>query len=374
MQLICRSSIYESWRRPQHRPRMGGLANVALVTYRGEWLENKHTANIAVTDSTGKLLFYFGDSNRMTLVRSTAKPMQTLAILESGVEKYGFTDQDLALMCASHNSEDRHIEQARAMLKTIGVDESKLQCGGHKPLSEEVYKNWIKHDFVPTGICNNCSGKHVGMIAAALEHNMEVDEYCDPNSSLQTKVKEVVARITGLDQSEVKWAIDGCNLPAPAFPLRNLAFAYSKFANAADSTASGESNDQEVERMARIFNAMSSNPHSVAGEGRFCTKLMEMFEGNVIAKLGADAIYAIGIRECEATRKLGAEGALGLAFKADDGNIDNLYSVICETLARLGLTTVQQQRELAEFHYPPMLNTMNIVAGKREFPFALRLI
>ncbi|AYJ96706.1 TPA: asparaginase [Klebsiella pneumoniae] len=58
--------------------------NIAMVTYRGTSVENTHLAHICVTDANRNNLFYLGDPHRKTLASYAAKPIQTLAILESG--------------------------------------------------------------------------------------------------------------------------------------------------------------------------------------------------------------------------------------------------------------------------------------------------
>ncbi|MCQ4438479.1 asparaginase, partial [Clostridioides difficile] len=70
-------------------------------------------------------------------------------------------DADIALMCASHSSEDRPIARARAMLAKVAAHESDLRGGGHPPVADAVDRAWIKRDYTPTGVCSNCSGKHV---------------------------------------------------------------------------------------------------------------------------------------------------------------------------------------------------------------------
>jgi L-asparaginase II len=54
------------------------------------------------------------------------------------------------------------------MLKKTGEKEGILTCGGHPALNPVVNRAWIKEDYTPTGICNNCSGKHAGMVAGAV--------------------------------------------------------------------------------------------------------------------------------------------------------------------------------------------------------------
>src|ERR1700737_408446 len=109
---------------------------VAATAYRGPAVENTHLAHVAVVDASGRLVYAFGDPHRPTLPRSAVKPVQALAVLETGaLERFGFDDADLALMCASHSSEDTHIARVRAMLAKAQVSEEDLRCGGDPPIS-----------------------------------------------------------------------------------------------------------------------------------------------------------------------------------------------------------------------------------------------
>ena len=57
---------------------------VAATTYRGPAVENTHFAHIAIVDASGRLVYGFGDPHRPTLPRSAVKPVQALAVLETG--------------------------------------------------------------------------------------------------------------------------------------------------------------------------------------------------------------------------------------------------------------------------------------------------
>lgn len=200
------------------------MAHDYVVTERSGIIENTHRIHAAITDATGKLLFSLGDRSRMTLARSAAKPAQALAMLETGAsQRFGFDDADVAFMCGSHSSKDRHVSRAAAMLAKIPAEESDLRCGRHSSLSEKVNRAWIKADYVPTTLCRDCSGKHVGMLAGALAIGSDMLDYHLPTYPMQAHVKQVVEDLSGAKREEIKWALDGCNLPAPALPLRNLA-------------------------------------------------------------------------------------------------------------------------------------------------------
>ncbi|MFC3283363.1 asparaginase [Litchfieldella rifensis] len=345
-------------------------APVAAIVYRGNVVENTHIAHIAVVDAQGRRLCGFGDPSRVTLARSAAKPAQALAVMETGaLERFGLDDADLALMCASHNSEARHIQRALAMLAKSGAQESDLRCGGHPPISEAVHRTWIKTDFTPTPACSNCSGKHAGMLAAARAIGEPVQDYHLPQHPLQAHVKRTMADVCALPDDAIQWAIDGCNLPTPAFPLERLAFLYARLADAAglDDSAASPRNAA----LARIYRAMTSHPALVAGEGRFCTALMRAFAGELVGKAGAEACYAIGLRAAGRPGTLPGQGAVGVAVKVEDGNKTILYAIVCEILKRLQIGTAEQREMLAAFHRPKLLNTRQVETGRIELTFSL---
>jgi L-asparaginase II len=148
---------------------------------------------------------------------------------------------------------------------------------------------------------------------------------------------------------------------------------FASFAAAADAQETRASEtSKRVRDMARIFSAMSGHPEQVAGEGRFCTALIETFEGQLIGKIGADGCYGVGIRESDTTRQLGAEGSIGVGVKVEDGDRAILYSAVVEILRQLDVGTTDQIRKLANFHHSPRLNTMNVVIGSLSHRFQFR--
>jgi L-asparaginase II len=351
------------------------LSTDFVITSRGGVIENRHAVHAAIVDSTGTLLHSVGDPSRLTLARSAAKPAQAVSILETGaLEKYNLTEADLALMCASHSSEDHHIARARAILAQISASENDLQCGGHVPVSDAVHRNWIKADFTPTPVCSNCSGKHAGMIAAAKALGADVASYHLPGHPLQKRIFKTVDEICGLGTGESKWGLDGCNLPAPAFPLNYLARMYAAFADASRVPA-GDYDGSESTRlrsMSRVFHAMARYPENVGGEDRFCTILMGAFGGELIGKLGADGCYGIGVRESSRTREIGATGGIGIAVKIEDGSIPILYSAVAEILEQLRIGEPHMRRALDKFHSFEVKNTVGVVTGTTAPQFKIR--
>ncbi|KAJ5374376.1 hypothetical protein N7517_006382 [Penicillium concentricum] len=352
---------------------MGSFIPADYITSdRGGVIENRHSVHAAITDAAGNLLYAVGDPYRMTLARSAAKPAQALAILDTGaVDKFNFDSGDLAFMCASNSSEERHIARARSMLSKVSSSEADLRCGGHPPLSDIVQRAWIKSDFTPTPICSNCSGKHVGMIAGAKMLGGDVADYHLSTHPVQMHVKRVIEDVCGLGVDGAIWGLDGCDLPAPAFELHYLARMNATFAAAA-GVASGDGTSSRTEALSRVFHAMWKHPELVAGEGRFCTILMTAFRGLLIGKLGADGCYGIGIRECEQTRCLGAKGAIGMSVKIEDGNISVLYLAVAEILEQLKIGDPEMRQALSAFHHQKIFNTVNVQTGKYSPCFQVR--
>lgn len=229
---------------------------------------------------------------------------------------------------------------------------------------------WIRHGHNPTAVCNNCSGKHIGMLAATKAVDADIATYHEPTHPLQLRVKRVFEEF--LEAEDVRWSIDGCNLPAPAIPLHCLGRVYATLASSADQMEKNTSVPARTQELNRIFHAMTQYPELVGGDGRFCTVLMRAFQGGLVGKVGADGCYGIGIRASEQTAHLGATGAVGISLKIEDGNINILYSVIMEVFEQLQIRPPEPCSELADFHRPSVVNTAGIVTGRVIPAFKLR--
>lgn len=356
-----------------------------IITSRGGIVENTHRIHAAIVDQEGRLRYSVGNPDRVTLARSAAKPVQALAILETGAaDRFHLDDADIALICASHSSEPRHISRALGMLRKAGANEDDMACGGHPALSAAVNRVWARDRYVPTGICNNCSGKHAGMIAGAICIGGTVSGYHEASHPMQLRVKQAVEDMSGLRDGHVQWAIDGCNLPAPAMPLRNLALTYARLASACDGRAE-EWICQETSltqaatggrkyHLARIHKSMSTYPEMVGGDGRFCTVLMRAYKGSLVGKLGADGCYGIALRTCPDSSSRNGIGkhAIGIAVKVEDGSIEILYSAVVEILEQLNVGTKEIRLQLAGFHHPKIINTAGVVTGGYKHHFKVR--
>ena len=58
-----------------------------------------------------------------------SKPFQVLPMIEAGgIEKFGFDDEEIAVMTASHGGEEKHVERVRNIFDKMAELEA-LDCG-----------------------------------------------------------------------------------------------------------------------------------------------------------------------------------------------------------------------------------------------------
>src|SRR5205823_4021793 len=165
---------------------------LALVT-RGGRLESQHRGDVAVVDEEGQTIAAAGDPRRRIYLRSAAKPFQAMPLLEGGGEQaFGLTSDDIALMCASHGGEPRHVRVARRLLELAGASVDDLRCGSQLPMHEASARALLARGERPGPLHNNCSGKHAGILLACRLLGLPLRGYTDPEHAIQ---REILARV-----------------------------------------------------------------------------------------------------------------------------------------------------------------------------------
>ena len=188
--------------------------SVLVSTYRGEVLDLFTTGTIAVSDAAGKLLYSIGDTSKIAFARSSAKLMQAMVPIYTGASgHYGFTEREVAQICASHSGEAVHVETIRGIFQKIGLDESYLQCGTHYPFKEDVAQSMKDRGEPALPIHNNCSGKHAGMLACAQFLGEDLDSYYRLEHPHQQRIIDTIADICGYARDKIQLGLDGCGVP-----------------------------------------------------------------------------------------------------------------------------------------------------------------
>lgn len=276
-------------------------------------IESRHHVQAAVCDDRGRTLSVAGNAETATFVRSALKPFQALAVTGTGtLERYSLTDRDLAIICSSHQGTIEQVRQVFNILWRADVDPSALQCptpeGRQSPLQY------------------NCSGKHAGMLAVCQQLNLPLTSYLQRNHPVQRLILDKVAELLRMPAEEFICAHDDCGAPTYFMQLGQMAALYARL-------GSGDSLDLE-----RIVRAMTHHPVMVSGSGEFDTTLMQLTDGELVSKAGAEGIQCIG--------KVG-EG-LGLAIKVMDGAKRAKHAVAIQLLKQMGWITPAIAETLSE--------------------------
>lgn len=208
--------------------------------------------------------------------RSCMKPMQ-LAAVSQIFEEFDFTNEEIAVMTASHSGEDFHIKAVLSILKKIGLTENDLLCPPQAPLNEKSRKYLIRNNELPRAIHNNCSGKHAAMLAYCVMKGFDTKNYVEINHPLQKHVLNFVAEICGLKLSDCPISKDGCTLPVLATPLENMARGFLNV----------------YKNYPEIKNAVLENPYFAGGHGRFDSEIMAAGGKNLVAKVGAGNLCCV---------------------------------------------------------------------------------
>src|SRR5574341_2677997 len=98
-------------RRSVARGQGGGAGDLRVEAVRGGIVESVHRVSVAAVDDDGRLVARSGDPDFVTFLRSAAKPFQALPLVEDGAaERFGVGEEELALACASQNSEPAQVD------------------------------------------------------------------------------------------------------------------------------------------------------------------------------------------------------------------------------------------------------------------------
>nr|NIM49068.1 asparaginase [Gemmatimonadales bacterium] len=198
------------------------MTELRIESCRGRVVESVHRVSAAVCDASGRLIASSGDPHWVTHLRSAAKPFQALPLIEDGVaRRFSITSEELALACASHNSEKRQVELVRAFAERIGCTEDDLACRAHRRLTRDLtvprtdgYDPTTEDPVTGSRYASSCSGKHVGMLALAKHHGWDTAGYHERGHPVQDRVKRALVEYTGLAASEIGEGVDGCGVVA----------------------------------------------------------------------------------------------------------------------------------------------------------------
>jgi L-asparaginase II len=331
---------------------------------RGSITESRHRGHVAAVDGSDRLVAWLGAPETVTYLRSSAKPFQAIPLIISGAaDRFGFTEAEIALACASHSGEPIHTSLALSMLTKIGLDPAALKCGIHEPFSSVETRLLREQGKAPNVLQNNCSGKHAGMLALALHLGAATETYDQPDNPVQVAIHQTVANFCGCSPEGLVVGIDGCGVPVFGMPVSTMARMYARLVNPVDFDESTSA------ACRRIVAAMIAHPELIGGSrDRLDTEMMRATKGQLISKVGAEGVYTVGVLPSAQW-----PDGFGLALKIEDGDDYRARpTVVIEALRQLGVLRDDSLAAVAQFARFPVKNRRGDVVGEVRSAFKLK--
>ena len=335
-------------------------AEILAQVIRGETVESAHRGHLIVLDGDGRTIASLGNPETVTFYRSAAKAFQAIPFITSGAaERFGFTESEIALACASHSGEKIHTGLAAAMLEKAGLGEKDLRCGAHLPFSEKTAEAMIRRGEKPTQIHNNCSGKHAAMLAFARHIGAEIETYEKLENPVQQRIMETISLFTAVPPGEIKIGVDGCAAPNFAVSVRAMARSFVKLVNPPEDF------DENLKiACQKIVSAKMNYPELIGGKERLDTILMQAGKRRFISKIGAEGVWLCGVLPNEKWKS-----GLGIALKIEDGDDKRARAVVAiEVLRQLGIFNAKTLRKFSPL---PVRNRRGDLVGTVQAKFKL---
>lgn len=342
------------------------IAEPLVKVTRGGLTESRHRGHIIAVEPDGTLAATLGAPETVTYLRSSAKPHQAIPLIASGAaDRFGFTEKEIALACASHSGEPIHTEVAGSILKRIGLEPEALKCGTHEPFSPEEARRLRDKGEKPSVLQNNCSGKHAGMLALALHLGAATETYDEASNPVQLVIGKTVSQFSGVPVEDLAVGIDGCGVPVFGITVKAMALMYARLV-----APPAEFEDETRDACARIVSAMTTHPELIGGTAdRLDTEIIRAAKGRLVSKVGAEGVYTVGILPCADWPR-----GLGLALKIEDGDDHRARpTVVIESLRQLGVLADESLEAVSRYAFFPVRNRRGDVVGEVAPEFKLKL-
>jgi L-asparaginase II len=265
----------------------------------------------------------------MVLPRSAIKLIHVLPFLMSDAPKrFSVTQREIVLSASSHVANPEQLAALAAFADRLDIAGRALVCGPDRPLG----RGGARGAQPLTAFHNNNAGKHLGVIATCLAHGEAPDGYADAAHPAQQRLLAITRDICGIAPPET-FVTENCGMPTFPLPLRALAIGMARL--------SRPDRLPPVQELAAelLFTALTAAPDDLTGPGRLSTEIIRVTDGRVIAKGGAEGVYA----------GLDRRQGLGLALKIDDGSGEAASAAIVEALAAIDALSPGEAEALRRF-------------------------
>lgn len=319
-----------------------------VEVWRGPVAESVHAGVAAVANADGEIIAGWGDTSVATFPRSALKPVQAIALVETGAyARAGLGTRQLAIACASHRAEPMHVELVAAWLTAMNLPQEALVCGADRPADPAAADAAVIAGLPRQRVFHNCSGKHCGFLALSRAQGWDVEGYDRMAHPAQQAYLDALSELSGTDASALPWGIDGCGLPAPAMPVHTAARLIARHAGARASSPGRRA------AIGAIHGAMRAHPELLSGTGQAGVLIAQATGGRILVKTGAEGFI---------TAFVPGQG-LGIALKIADGEQRARVPTLLAVLRTLRLIDADEQQALAALAQPPVLNSAGDAVG-----------
>lgn len=204
------------------------------------------------------------------------------------------------------------------------------------------------------------------MLAHAKMRELSLDNYLEPVHPVQQTIRQTVAGMCGVHRDDMIFGIDGCTAPVYAMPLSSFAWAAAKLV---DPKNLSENTRRSCEK---ITHAMTTYPMMVAGPGQVDTVLMQVMEGKIVAKGGAEGFQMIGIKPGIVSPK---SKGIGICFKIADGDLTRraTHLLVVELMKVFGFGEQVESEAFKSFNQPILRNFRGIEVGTMRLARQIQL-
>ncbi len=326
-----------------------------LVTLkRGELTECVFYGHISAVGQ--ETFFAAGDWEHAAFYRSASKPIQAMPVVYLGLkDKYGITEEELALMCGSQRCEMYHIPFIESLMEKARVRDEDLIMLPAFPLHQETRDEMIRMGMKKKKIYHNCIGKHIACILIQRELGGAEKDYYKPDSAAQRHILSLIADMAGTYEEEVKVGVDGCGVPVFGVKGKEIARSFLKLA-ANDMIL----NPEIREAAGTCCQAIHKAPRLFSAKGHFDTVIHE--DENIICKGGALGVQCFALRD----------ERLGFFIKLSDGSYDVLPLLVLHLLEEISYKNKETIKLLKERYPFAVKNDCNAVVADYHITLKLK--
>ena len=251
---------------------MTNQAEKLLSIYREGYLDNYFLGSVYLAKEN-KIYKQLGfNDDTICFMRSLAKPFQASIICDYDfIKEFKLTQKELAIFMASHSGSPLHIEVLKNLLKKFKLKINNLEIEKDYPLDMKGFRG------VKTKLHNNCSAKHIMMIAISNYLGYPIKNYMDINHPIQKLIYKKQVELTNYKSSII--TKDGCGTPLWGLDIKSIINGYFNFLN--------------NEKYSPLYKSALKHPYIFGGNNRLDSEIIQLSKGKLFSKVGAGGFVIV---------------------------------------------------------------------------------